>query len=458
MPSQIQPKRAIAIGGSIAGLLSAAVLSEFFDEVLIVERDRIPTDAAERIGVPQSPQPHILLTQGYRLLQELFPNLKSDLEQAGAVPIDWGQDFQYFMFNNWCATASNPTDLKSFSCTRPLLESILRKQVEQISNVIRLSPYRVEGLTGSADKVTGIRCRSSNNKSSDDKSNERTIEADLIVDASGRSTNALKWLAALGAPVPETEKIDAQLGYATRRYRIPTDWNKSWKVLLIAHHPPQMTQLGYLARVENNELIATLGGYCQEYPPLTPDEFVNAAKDLPDNSFYDAIAQSTPLSEIKAYRATANRRYRYDQLKKMPNGFIALGDSVCALCPAYGQGLTASAISAMALREWLFKSRNNIHNNSQTFKIGESLAFQKKLAKHTEAAWIAATSNDSGFLKTKGDRAQNMISRLLKTYMQKLIAKTHTDSELTVAITRVTHMIDPPAMLMHPKTILKALT
>ena len=453
MPSQVQPKRAIAIGGSIAGLLCAAVLSEFFDEVLIIERDHIQKDAVERIGVPQSPQPHILLTQGYRLLQELFPTLQSDLEQAKAIPIDWGQDFRYFIFDNWCATASDPTELKSFSCTRPLLESILRKQVEQISNITRLSPYRVEGLTGSADRITGIRCRNSNNKS-----NEQTIEADLVIDASGRSTNALKWLAAIGATIPTTEKVDAQLGYATRRYRLPTDWNKNWKVLLIAHHPPEMTQLGYLASVENNELIATLGGYCQEYPPLTPDEFVKAAKDLPDNGLYEAIAQSTPISEIKAYRATANRRYRYDQLKKMPNGFLAIGDSVCALCPAYGQGLTVSAISAMALREWLSSSRSNTRNNRQNLEIGESLAFQKKLAKRTEAAWIAATSNDSGFLKTKGDRAQNLLNRLLETYMQKLIAKANTDSELALALVRVTHMVDSPAKLVHPKILLKVLT
>ena len=81
MHSQKTPKRAIVIGGSIAGLLSARVLSEAFDEVLIVERDslpeRLPQNAAERTGVPQSPQPHILLTQGYRLLEEFFPGLEA---------------------------------------------------------------------------------------------------------------------------------------------------------------------------------------------------------------------------------------------------------------------------------------------------------------------------------------------------------------------------------------------
>ena len=459
MQSQTRPKRAIVIGGSIAGLLSAKVLSDTFDEVVIIERDRIPEDAAERVGVPQSPQPHILLTQGYRLLQEFFPGIQTDLQQAGAVPVDWGQDFQYFVFNNWCATTSDPTDLNSFSCTRPLLESTIRKRVEQINCIDRLSPYRVEGLTGSNNRVTGVRCRRS-----DDKSDKQIVEADLVIDASGRSTNAPKWLSALGAVPPEIEKVDAQLGYATGRYRIPADWHENWKVLLIAHQPPDMTQLGYLARVEDNELIATLGGYCQEYPPLTQTKFVEAAKKLPDRTFYEAIAQSTPVSKIKAYRATANRRCRYERLETIPKGFIAIGDSVCALCPAYGQGLTTSAMSAMVLRKWLSNNQNKAQKRIQDYEIKDFLSFQKSLAKQIKPAWDAATNNDSGFLKemasAKGLRThpQNLIGRLLGAYMHKLIVKTHTDSELTVALTRITHMIDSPAKLMHPKMILKVLT
>lgn len=443
--SQTQPRRAIVIGGSIAGLLSAKVLSDDFDEVLIVERDCILTQSAERKGVPQSPQPHILLTQGYRLLEDFFPGIGKDLHSAGAVPIDWGQDFQYFAFGDWCANTAEPTGLDSFSCTRPLLEAAVRQRVEQIENVERLSPYRVEGLMGNASRVIGVRCRQPK-----DKTDERIIEADLVVDASGRSTNAHKWLAALGASVPKMEKIDAKLGYATQRYQIPEDWEEAWKVLLIAHKPPEMTQLGYLARVENDQLIATLGGYCQEYPPLMQDEFVAAAKNLPDKAFYRAIAQSTPVSEIKAYRSTANRLYHYEQLKTLPNGFIAIGDSVCALCPAYGQGLTTSAMSAVTLRDWLSENKN--------FETENALSFQKKLAKRIKPAWNAATKNDSGFLDSQRDRPQNPVERLLSGYMRRLVAKTHSDGELTLALAKITHMVDSPVKLLHPKLILKALT
>ena len=445
MPNPLKSKRAVVIGGSIAGLLSAKVLSDSFEEVIIVERDRIEANAAERIGVPQSPQPHILLTKGYRVLKDFFPDLDSDLAAAGAVPVDWGRDFHYFSFGDWCATTTESTGLKSFSCTRPLLENAVRQQVEQIENVTRLSPCRVEGLVGDTTAVTGVRCRGAK-----DKTDERCVQADLVVDASGRSSNAAKWLVALGGLAPTVETIDAKLGYATQRYRLPSDWAEDWEVLLIGHQPPDNPRLGYLARVENGEMIATLGGYCQDYPPLDQASFLQFAQSLPTPAFYDAIAQSTPVSEIKAYRSTANRLRRYDQIEAMPSGFVAVGDAVCALCPAYGQGLTTSAMSALTLRDW-------IETLAGSTRMPDSLAFQKKLAKAIQPAWTVATSTDSGFVED-GDAKKGLFSRLLAGYMNKLVAKTHTDSELNLTLTRIAHMVDSPAKLLNPMTILKVVS
>ena len=88
--------QAVIIGGSIAGLLTARVLADFFDTVIVVERDRVPDRPENRRGVPQSPQPHVLFTKGYRILEKLFPGIGDDLTVAGAVAIDWAREFHYF--------------------------------------------------------------------------------------------------------------------------------------------------------------------------------------------------------------------------------------------------------------------------------------------------------------------------------------------------------------------------
>lgn len=446
-----QPTRAVVIGGSIAGLLSAKVLSGFYSEVVIVERDDIRSEANARGGVPQSVQPHILLTQGYRILAEFFPGLAEDLTAAGAVPIDWGTDFRYFSAGGWNALQAEPTDLKSFSCTRPLLEATVRRRVECIENVSRRSPYRVDALisaqVGGQAAVTGVECIHRNNRSA-----RQRIEADLVVDASGRSTNATKWLAALGIQPPSLETVDARLGYATRRYRIPEHWSADWKVLLVSHRPPAHSQLGYLAQVEGGELIATLGGYCQEYPPLKSKDFLQAAQQLPASEFYEAILPLTPTSEIKAYRATANKLRHYERLSQMPAGFVAIGDAVCALCPAYGQGISTSAMSATVLKDWLAKGGMN-----KTAAPLNSLSFQKQLFKTIKPAWTIAAKSDSGFDSAQGKLATTPLDRILSKYMQRLLRQSQSDHALSLQLARISHMVDSPIGLFHPKNIIKAI-
>lgn len=104
-------------------------------------------------------QPHVLFTQGYRILEQLFPGIGSSLAASGAVPFDWGRDFRYFQKGNWSPTSVEPAGLESFTCSRPLLESTVRQRVSQIPNVQFLEAQRVIGLIGdrSRNTVTGIR-------------------------------------------------------------------------------------------------------------------------------------------------------------------------------------------------------------------------------------------------------------------------------------------------------------
>lgn len=442
-PAQRKLNRAIIIGGSIAGLLSARVIADFFEEVVIIERDDIGKGTPVRKGVPQSTQPHVLLTKGYRIVKTLFPSIDQDLLKEGAIPIDWGQDFRYFIFGGWNAVHNEATDLQSFSCTRPLLERVIRQRVKRIPNIRILSPYKVKALVGNSALISGVTYARSG-----ERGEEHTLHADLIVDASGRSSNTTKWLSELCIPLPVVEVVDAALGYATQRYRMPPIWDKSWKIMVLNHEPPHNRRLGYIAQIEGNEFIATLGGYCKDYPPIEQKKFVEYAKQLVHPAFYDVITQAEPVSEIIAHRATANVLSRYDKLKYMPEGFVALGDSTCALCPPYGQGVTVSALSALVLGDWVEASKQN-----------DSLAFQKSLYKKIKPSWNLATTFDLGFDDSSGKNfskpTRTLLDRLSMRYLQTLIKKAQQDSNLSIRLARVTHMVDSPINFFHPKILMK---
>jgi glycine/D-amino acid oxidase-like deaminating enzyme len=51
-------KRAVVVGAGLGGLSAARALSDYFDEVMILDRDELPDDAISRPGVPQGKHPH----------------------------------------------------------------------------------------------------------------------------------------------------------------------------------------------------------------------------------------------------------------------------------------------------------------------------------------------------------------------------------------------------------------
>lgn len=439
-----QPERhAVVIGGSIAGLLAAQVLAPRFDQVTVIDRDRLPLTATPRRGVPQSVQPHVLFTRGYRILEELFPGIGITLEAAGAIPFNWVQDFRCFQGGHWNPTLEQVSGLKSYTCTRPLLESTIRQRVAQLPNVTLLENQRVVGLVSDRHCITGVRLDQRSHHTSE------TLTADLIVDASGRSTRLPQWLQALGYTPPPVTTVDPKLGYATLRCRLQRPPTPNYKILLINHQPPEQTRLGYLAQVEHGEWIATLGGYGQDYPPTEFSGFRHFARSLAKPDFDRALQDAEILSDIWVHRSTTNRLYHYEQIK-LPSGLIAMGDSVCALCPVYGQGMTVSAISSLILRQWLSEQRHSPSSWNGNH-------FQKQLASSNSTPWSLATGWDSKFPTTEGAIPASWLTQLFQPYTNRLIERAHHNPTLYLQLFQMAHLLESPAILLRPQTLLQVL-
>jgi 2-polyprenyl-6-methoxyphenol hydroxylase-like FAD-dependent oxidoreductase len=72
-------EHAVVLGASMSGLLAARVLADFYRSVTVVERDVLPTNTAQRRGVPQGRHVHALWARGSQILDELFPGFLNDL-------------------------------------------------------------------------------------------------------------------------------------------------------------------------------------------------------------------------------------------------------------------------------------------------------------------------------------------------------------------------------------------
>ncbi|HEY9891618.1 MAG TPA: monooxygenase [Candidatus Sericytochromatia bacterium] len=448
---------AVVVGGSIAGLLAARILADRNTFVTIVDTDELPHQPTARKGVPQSVQPHVLFTKGYRILESLFPGIAADLNAAGALTIDWPREFHYFSRGGWSNNASAASDIVSVTCSRPLIEWAIRRRLKDFPNVRFVEAHRVTGLLASSNHITGVRLQ----PLSGEGLNE--LPASLVVDASGRRSNAPQWLENLGFTPPPETVVNPFLGYATRRYQEPPGFEADWKVMLISHEPPHGTRLGYLARIEGGQWIATLGGYGRDFPPLDNDGFLAFAQTLPSPKFYEAIALATPVSPIYAHRATANRLRHYEKVK-LPQGFVALGDAVCALCPVYGQGMTVSALSALVLRDWLNQSKrpSRLLPNSDSkpaLNAGKLLPsrFQKSLARSNALHWGMATGQDSRFLTTAGRSESGWLMGVLQWYTERLLLSANQDAAMHTFLLEIAHLLKSPLAVYHPKIVLRVL-
>ena len=83
---------ALVIGGSLAGMCAARVLSDFVDKVTVIERDAYPSAPEFRSGVPQARHVHNLLARGLREFESFFPGFEARMRERGAVSVESGLD------------------------------------------------------------------------------------------------------------------------------------------------------------------------------------------------------------------------------------------------------------------------------------------------------------------------------------------------------------------------------
>jgi 2-polyprenyl-6-methoxyphenol hydroxylase-like FAD-dependent oxidoreductase len=279
-------------------------------------------------------------------------------------------------------------------------------------------------------------------------SGERIIEAELVVDASGRGSHAPKWLQALGYQAPEETEINSDLMYTTRWYERPTDKDIPWRLLFINARPPHIPYGAAIFQVEGGRWMATVAGVKDHHPPTDDEAWVEFTKNLATMEFYNAIKDAKPLTGVYGYQRTANLRRHYENLPAMPDGLIIMGDAACAFNPIYGQGMTLAALEAVTLNEMLNKRGGDLD--------GLPMEFQKRIAEVTQNAWLLATGEDLRYPTTTGGKTTPM-ARLLQKYVDRVLKLMPYDPDLMMSFINVSNLAEPPTSLLRPITFMKVL-
>ena len=429
--------QAVVLGASMAGLLTARVLSERFGQVVVIERDVLPPAGEHRRGVPHGRHLHGLHPRGREILEELFPGFTATLTASGAVRGDVLGNVRWQLSGHQLRQAT--IGLPGLLASRPFLEGHLREMVRRLPAVRFLEDCSVSGLTVTADKrtVTGVEVREPGGGP------PAQVAADLVVDATGRGSRTPAWLEQLGYQRPAQERVEIGLGYATRTYRLRPGAMGGDRLILTAGTPAN-PRAGFLAATEGGRHMLTVAGIRGDYPPTDPPGFDEFVAGLPTADIAAAIAGAEPLDDPVPFRFPASVRHRYEQLAAFPAGLLVIGDAVCSFNPVYGQGMTVAAAQAMTLRGLLARQ-----------PVPDARRYFRAITAATDVAWDMAVGADLAFPQVPGKRPAKV--RLVNAYMPRLHAAAAHDPALAAALVRVIGLKDRPEGLLRPDRMLRVL-
>ena len=418
-------EHAVVVGASMAGLLAASALADFFPRVTVLDRDALPVAAAHRRGVPQGRHVHGLQPRGLQLLEEMFPGLTAELADAGAVR---GRMRFHLSGHRLAPPVGGRAGLFA---SRALLEHHVRSRVAALPTVT-ITPRRpVTGLITDGDRVTGV-C-----------AGDTLIPADLVVDASGRGSRTPSWLVELGYPAPAEDRIEVGLRYVTRTYRLPPG-NLGDDVAILTAATPAIPRGALLAATEGGRHIVTAAGMGDDPPPTDPEGFERFLTRLPCSDIAAALVGGEPLDAPIAFRFPASVRRRYERRRRFPRGLLVLGDAVCSFNPVYGQGMTVAAMQATVLRDELARSDPPLARR-----------YFRRISALIDPPWTVAAGADLAHPHVVGPRGLTV--RILNRCLPHVHAAAAHDPVLATAVLRVTGLLDSPTALLRPDRLMRVL-
>ena len=439
MPRNTIARRAAVLGSGMAGLFATRVLADYFDEVILIDRDDVPDSPRTRGGVPQGKHFHALLPGGLNIASDLFSGFTDDLQNAGAVPCVGGQDFfAYRPEGKSYAIAVYQPEPKPmgmiYFMSRSLLEHCLRRRVQGLPNVETRYRSLVRDVLAENGRVTGLVIEGGHR-----------VTADLVVDASGRNAPTVRWLTTLGFDAPNESVVNCDFAYASAVVR-PSDpeaLGGTGFFVLPKPEGPHNTRGAYVVRIEGDLWLAGLGGRFGDFPPTDVDGWREFGRTLAYPIWDEVLRTTEVVTKPVGFKFPRSVRRHFEWLDHFPEGLVPVGDSVCHFNPVYGQGMSAAACQARALGEVL--ERRTRGSQGLT---GLALEFFPEAYEVTRTPWALAAAADFQDGRTTGDFPMEEMQSL--TMLQLATDLADTDPEAARLVADIVTLTRPLSALHQP--------
>ena len=350
--------RIVVVGGSVAGLGAALALARDGHQVTVLERDSTPMPATpveaferwERRGAPQVRHSHAFLARLRNLLRDRLPDVLESLLAAGAEELRFSDLLPPTIEDRTARPGDD--DLVMLACRRMTFEWVLRRAVLDQAGVKFRGGASVCGLIGEPSsgsvRVTGVEIAAA-------KGAAEKLDADWVIDASGRRSPLSRWLEAIGSPPIREESEDCGIFYCSRFYRLldgsaaprrdtTIGADLGYLKYAIFHGDSKIFSITFAASHEDDAMRAL----------LRLPAFESAAAVLPATRPWVDPAVATPISDVHGMASLRNtRRYFVEGGRPVALGVLAIGDASIHTNPLYGRGCSFALVHAFLLADAL---------------------------------------------------------------------------------------------------------
>lgn len=442
-------EKVIVIGAGIGGLCTALMLQPTGRDILVLERDgpigKIEPDDLfrtwKRTGVGHVRQSHAFLARLRTILKDEHPALLDSLMTHGVRELTFDMMLTEQQQQNYRPQPED-SDLTIITSRRTTLEMVIRRYVESLPNVEVRTGFFVRKLI-TAKGADGVFTVSGVEGEQDDT--QTSIEAELVVDASGKGGFTIEQLLQEGAKIRE-ESETAGILYFTRHYRLLPGCAEPDR----KSNPPASGDLGYLkfgvfpGDNGNFSITIALPEIEMELRKniLNPDIFHRITLMLPGLRPWTNEDRSEATSKVFGM-GDLNNRWRDTVVDGKPAalGYFPLGDTLVRTNPLYGRGCSFAAVSAQLLRQTLEESAD---------PTKRAIAYHERIQSDLRPYYLNQRKQDRSAIRRAQrnlmpDAAQSVRSRVLESFAEDGVRiALRSDTRLLREAMRGFHMLEHP--------------
>jgi 2-polyprenyl-6-methoxyphenol hydroxylase-like FAD-dependent oxidoreductase len=373
-----------------------------------------------------------------KLFREKYPDLLQDLLDAGAAELRMLDRPPLTLPP--LTSAPGDEDLVALGCRRTTFEWVVRRSIlsrEEVRLIAGATVVELSASGGKPPEANGLRYEVDGE--------EASLQADLVVDASGRNSKAVEWLEAIGASRPIEEVESSGVVYYTRFYRFLPDAGEPPR----SEHPAaaDFNWIKYAVFPADEGTFSITFAVPLAIPSLKivskVEAFDEMVRSIPGLAPWAAADRAEPIGDparpVQAMGGLINRLRRFVvDGRPVARRFFVLGDAAYCTNPLYGRGCAQAFLHAD-----LFGQAIDEHPNEfEAVAVSLDEKAEAEIAPFYRASVLA---DREAVLKAEGRVPRRLKSRLQRKFFDLGVAPaTRCDPVVFRAFLRMFNMLETP--------------